>query len=72
MTPPLDNLFALIDQIAADLTTGTPASLQALRTTDLAALQGHISNVLQQRALIGTTAARLEVTQNQLAARRSD
>ena len=56
----------LIDQIVGDITTGTPASLNQLRTADLDALDARFDQVLQQRTQLGATRARLESTSLQL------
>lgn len=56
----------LIDRIVADLQTGSPASLQNLRTVDLAALDARLENAIEQRTNLGAVAARLEATAMQL------
>ena len=60
------NVFDLIDQVVTDLQTGTPATLQQLRSLDLQAIDTNLANISQQRSLIGTTQARLEVNEQQL------
>lgn len=58
--------FDLIDQIVSDIQTGSPASLSQLRNGDLAALDARFDQVLQARTTLGSTASRLETTQDQL------
>ena len=57
----------LIDQIVTDMTTGTPASLQQLRSLDLDALDQRHAQILQERSNLGAVEARMEVTKQQLA-----
>lgn len=66
-TPAQMGLFDLIDQVVADLQSGSPAQMQQLRTDDLQALDVHLNNVLQQRATLGSNTRRLETTQERLA-----
>lgn len=60
-------MFDLIDRAVADLTSGVPADREELRTLVLDAIDAQHDNVLQQRAKIGSDAARLQVTDDRLA-----
>jgi flagellar hook-associated protein 3 FlgL len=64
--PAATSTFDLLDDIVNDLTSGIPADRAKLGTLDLTALDSHFDNILQQRANLGATAARLEVTRDRL------
>jgi flagellar hook-associated protein 3 FlgL len=60
------SMLDMVDRLVFDLTTGTPATLNELRTDGLDALDLHIDNVLQERSNTGARVNRLEVTEAQL------
>lgn len=59
-------LFDLMDRIVADLQSGVPADREELRTTVIDALDLQLSNVTQQRAVLGSQINRLESTESRL------
>lgn len=62
----LDDLFTLLDQVAADMQSGTPAARANLQGQDLQAIDVHFDWMVQQRASLDATASRLNVTAEQL------
>jgi flagellar hook-associated protein 3 FlgL len=53
-------LLSTLRQISADLRAGTPAAANALRTTNLQALDSNLDNLVAIRATVGATTNRLE------------
>ena len=54
------DVFDLLDQVVADLQAGTPAARDQIRGANLQALDGHLDNVLRQRAELGAVSNRLD------------
>ena len=59
-------LLSTMRQIAVDLRANTPAAANALRTTNLQALDSNIDNLVAIRATVGATTNRLETAVNRL------
>lgn len=57
------SVFAVLDQIAADLRSGTPAAIAQLGSTDLGALDANRVNVQNKLAEIGARYHRVEMMQ---------
>lgn len=60
-------LLDTLRDVADNLRAGTPAAAQALRTTDLQALDRNLQNLLTQRASTGAMQKRLEAATGRLA-----
>jgi flagellar hook-associated protein 3 FlgL len=62
------NVLDTLDQLISDVTTGTPVSIDAIRSTDLPAITGHMDNVIQQLSNLGAIGQRLEQASDRLPA----
>jgi len=74
-TPPLlgggggdGGLIDTLRSISAHLKGGTPADAEALRTTDLRALQANLTRINETQAQLGATLNRLDAAEDRLAA----
>lgn len=74
-TPPLlgggggdGGLIDTLRNISAHLKGGTPADAEALRTTDLRALQANLTRINETQAQLGATLNRLDAAEDRLAA----